>query len=68
LKEKGYFILNGDNFGSLAVSFWTLSYKGQHYILLNSPSKIFIGRSSGCQLVILEASISRKHANLTYTG
>lgn len=43
-----------------------MSHRNQHYILLNYPSKLTIGRSSNNNFVICEASISRRHATLEF--
>lgn len=51
LKNKGYIVLN-ENVHTQAKSFWIVSLKQQYYILKNYPSKIYIGRSSNCQLSI----------------
>ena len=54
------------NPGEGVSSFWLLSFKGLHLILLDRPGKLLIGRSSDCHLTIAEASISRRHAHLDY--
>lgn len=54
------------NPGEGALSFWLLSFKGLHLVLLDRSGRLLIGRSSDCHLAIAEASISRRHAHLDY--
>lgn len=63
--EKGYTVLNPP--GGEVLSFWLLSFKGIHLLLLDWPGRLLVGRSSECHLAIAEASISRKHAHLDYS-
>jgi pSer/pThr/pTyr-binding forkhead associated (FHA) protein len=66
LQKENYITLNG---GSTTVrSFWTIRYRQQGYVLLDWPAEVRIGRSSACQIVIGEASVSRVHARIIWEG
>jgi len=49
----------------LALRFISGKYKGGEYVLVEDK-EIFIGRSSGIELVLMEDMVSRKHARVTY--
>ena len=69
LQLQGYTLLNPADGPAPSRSFWILSYRSAHYILLDRPSApVLLGRSSDCHLLVPEPAISRRHASLHFEG